>query len=141
MPTPITASVFNASVAATLTGHDIARYASSSTLYSSSSTEIHNKIYSNGRIDSSYEYQFSGSYGSSATHTDYTGQWWIKNSGQENGTYWADVAVYIYNSTDSKAIGSSQLYRISSSNGADFTIDGSAYGCPSICVRCGGHLE
>ena len=42
------------------------------------------------------------------------------------------MAVYIYNSTDSKAIGSSQLYRISSSNGADFTIGGSAYGSTII---------
>jgi Ca2+-binding RTX toxin-like protein len=124
-------------MAATLTGRDISRYTSSSTLYTSSSTEYHNKIYSNGRIDSSYEYQFSGSTGSTATHTDYYGQWWIQNSGTSNGVYWADLAVHWYNSTDPQAIGTNQVFRISTSNGQDFNIGTSAYGSTTIADASG----
>lgn len=132
MTAPATVPVLNGDWAAVLTGRDISRFTSSSTQYSSSSTEYHNKIYSNGRIDSSYEYQFSGTYGSSATHTDYYGQWWVETSGQSNGVYWADVRVYWYQSTDPAAIGTSQVIRISTSNGSDFTIGGDAYGSSLI---------
>jgi len=132
MTVPNKVAILNPSMAATLAGRDISRFSSSNTQYSSSSTEYHNKIYSNGRIDSSYEYQFSGSSGATATHTDYYGQWWIQNSGQSNGAYWADVAIYWYQSTDPKAIGTSQVIRISTVNGQDFTLGGSDYGSALI---------
>lgn len=132
MTAPVAAAVLNATAAATLAGREISRFTSSSTQYSSSSTEYRNKIYSNGRIDSSYEYHFSGTSGSSFTHSDYYGQWWVENSGQSDGTYWVDLRIYWYQSTDAEAIGTSQVIRILTTNGADFTIGGEAYGSSLI---------
>lgn len=132
MATPATVPVQNATMAATLVGKDITRYTSSSTSETSSSTEYHNRITSDGRISASYEYSFSGPLGSTFTHHDYLGQWWIFDSGVSAGRYWARVAIYWYDSTDADAVGTVDSFTIATSNGVDFTIDDVVYTSTAI---------
>lgn len=131
MTTPTTVSLLNASWAATITGRDLMSY-TETTL---STTEEHSTFYSNGRIDSTYEYFFSDpETGSQILSTArHYGQWWIKNSWQDlTGKYFADVAVYWYDSTDATVKGTTEIYTLSTANGADFNIGSTAYGSSLI---------
>jgi len=132
MTTPATVPVQNATMAATLVGRDITRQTSSSTSETSSSTEYHNRITSDGRISASYEYSFSGPLGSTFTHHDYLGQWWIVDSGVSAGRHWARVAIYWYDSTDAEAVGTVDSFTIATSDGVDFTIDDVVYTSTAI---------
>lgn len=132
MTTPATVPVLNATLAATLVGKDITRSTSSSTSETSSYTEYHNRITSDGRISASYEYSFSGPLGSTFTHDDYLGQWWIVDSGVSGGRYWARAAVYWYDSTDADAVGTVDVFTIATSDGVDFTIDDVVYSSTAI---------
>ena len=132
MTTPATVPVLNATMAATLVGKDITRYTSSSTSETSSSTEIHNRITSDGRIAATYEYSFSGPLGSVYKYEEHAGQWWIYDSGLTGGRYWAKVAVYWYDSNVAGDIGTIDTFTIATSDGVDFTIDDAAYASTAI---------
>jgi Ca2+-binding RTX toxin-like protein len=133
MANPNPVDILNATWAATLTGRDLMHYASTTF----STTETHAIFYSNGRINSSYEYYFSGDTGTVFSHQDYRGQWWVTKSGQDGATYWSDVAVYWYDSTDASAKGTSQTYHITTQNGADFQIGKDLYGSSLVADASG----
>lgn len=129
MAIPVAESLLNAAWAATLTGRDMMYY--TSTQYTS--TERHAVFYSNGRVDASYVGQGSFDSGSYYSEEHYYGQWWVQNSWQDlTGKYFAEVAVYWYDSTDPDVKGTSEVFQISTTNGGDFTIDGLLYGSTVI---------